>query len=194
MVTRAVFKWLSKVIQWLRLLLLMIGLKSSRQFFSRWEAKPKPIAPCTRDFSRALSKFQLLGIVIGSSRCSFLLWLVGVLIALVLVFRQSFENRSIIRSDSRRSQSSPRTTILIVKTYRPIRNTYENMSLWKIIVRLIRNAKEKWTHWRKCHPIAAGQKKRSALKNDRRGFICLYVITNSLFCFLILLKSYARVF
>ena len=36
----------------------------------------------------------LLGIVIGSSRCSFLLWFVGV-IALVLVFRQSFENRSI---------------------------------------------------------------------------------------------------
>ena len=24
----------------------------SRQFFSQWEAKPKPIAPCTRDFSR----------------------------------------------------------------------------------------------------------------------------------------------
>ena len=36
----------------------------------------------------------LLGILIGSSRCLLLLWLVGV-IALVLVFRQSFENRSI---------------------------------------------------------------------------------------------------
>ena len=36
---------------------------------------------------------QLLGIVIGSSRCLLLLWLVGV-IALVLVFWQSFENRS----------------------------------------------------------------------------------------------------
>ena len=35
----------------------------------------------------------LLGIVIGSSRCLPLLWLVGV-IALVLVFRQSLENRS----------------------------------------------------------------------------------------------------
>ena len=40
----------------------------------------------------------LLGIVIGSSRCSsrFLLWLVGV-IALVLVFRQSFENCSMFK-------------------------------------------------------------------------------------------------
>ena len=35
-------------------------LKDSRQFFSQWEAKPKPIAPCTRDFSRALSKFQII--------------------------------------------------------------------------------------------------------------------------------------
>ena len=50
---RAVFKWLSKVITWLRLLRLMIGLKDSRQFFSQWEAKLKPIAPCMRDFSRA---------------------------------------------------------------------------------------------------------------------------------------------
>ena len=25
-----------------------------------WEAKPKPIAPCTRDFSRALSKLQVI--------------------------------------------------------------------------------------------------------------------------------------
>ena len=57
---RAVFKWLSKVITRLRLLRLMTGLKDSRQFFSQWEAKPKPIAPCTRDFSRALSKFQII--------------------------------------------------------------------------------------------------------------------------------------
>ena len=39
------------------------------------------------------SYMELLGIVIGSSRCLLLLWLVGV-IALVLGFRQSFENRS----------------------------------------------------------------------------------------------------
>ena len=32
---------------------LVIGLEDSRQFFNQWEAKPKPIAPCTRDFSRA---------------------------------------------------------------------------------------------------------------------------------------------
>ena len=43
-------------------------------------------------FERVTGK--LLGIVIGSSRCSFVLWLVEV-IALVLVFRQPFENRSI---------------------------------------------------------------------------------------------------
>ena len=36
---------------------------------------------------------KLLGIVIGSSRCLHLLWLI-VVIALALVFRQSFENRS----------------------------------------------------------------------------------------------------
>ena len=29
------------------------------QFFNPWEAKPKPIAPCTRDSSRALSKLQV---------------------------------------------------------------------------------------------------------------------------------------
>ena len=72
---RAVFKWLSKVITWLRFLRLVIGLKDSRQFFNQWEAKPKPIAPCTRDISRASGEFQV--------------------IASVLVFRQSFENRSI---------------------------------------------------------------------------------------------------
>ena len=73
----------------------MIGLKDSRQFLSQWEAKPKPIAPCIRVIFPAVwaSFGSLLRIVIGSSRCLPLLWLVGV-IALVLVFRQSFENRS----------------------------------------------------------------------------------------------------
>ena len=78
---RAVFKWLSKVMTWLRFLHLVIGLKDSRQFFSQWEAKPKPIAPCTRDFSRALSKFHIIArncdwfialpapVVIGRSNC-----------------------------------------------------------------------------------------------------------------------------
>ena len=93
--TRAVFKCLSKVITWLRLLRLMIVLEDSCQFFSQWEAKPKPIAPCTLDFSRALSKFQII-----ARNCDWFIalfalsWLVGGM-ALVLVFRQSFENRSI---------------------------------------------------------------------------------------------------
>ena len=39
---------------------LRIGLKVSRKFFSQLEAKPKPIAPCTRHFSRALSKLQVI--------------------------------------------------------------------------------------------------------------------------------------
>ena len=56
LILRAVSKWLSKVITWLRLLRLMIGLQDSRQFFSLWEAKQ--IAPCTRDFSRASSELQ----------------------------------------------------------------------------------------------------------------------------------------
>ena len=80
---RAVFKYLSKVITWLRLVRLVIGLKDSRQFFNQWDAKPKPkpIAPCTRDFSRASSELQLIArncdwfivlfapVVIGRSNC-----------------------------------------------------------------------------------------------------------------------------
>ena len=58
-----------------------LGLKDSRQFFNQWEAKPKPTAPCTRDFSRASSKLQVIArncdwfialfvpIVIGRSNC-----------------------------------------------------------------------------------------------------------------------------
>ena len=57
---RAVFKWLSKVITWLRLLRLVIGLRELRQFFNQWEAKPKQIAPCTSDFSRASSELQAI--------------------------------------------------------------------------------------------------------------------------------------
>ena len=89
---RAVFKWLSKGNTWLRLLRLVIGLKDSRQFFNQWESKTKPIASCTRDLSRASSE---LHVTAGNCdwRCLLQLWLVGV-IALVLVFRQSLENRS----------------------------------------------------------------------------------------------------
>ena len=78
---RAVFKWLWKVITWLRLLRLVIGLKESCQFFNQWEAKPKPIPPCTRDFSRASSELQVIArncdwfialfvpVVIGRTNC-----------------------------------------------------------------------------------------------------------------------------
>ena len=79
---RAAFKWQSKVITWLRLLRLVIGLKDSRQFFNQWESKPKPIAPCTRHFSRAPSELQVFiatncdwfialtaPVVIGRSNC-----------------------------------------------------------------------------------------------------------------------------
>ena len=56
-------------------------LKDSRQFFNQWDAKPKPIAPCTRDFSRASSELQVIArncdwfmalsapVVIGQSNC-----------------------------------------------------------------------------------------------------------------------------
>ena len=56
-------------------------LKDSRQFFHQREAKPKPIAPCTRGFSRALSELQVISrncdwfialfvpVVIGQSNC-----------------------------------------------------------------------------------------------------------------------------
>ena len=78
---RAVFKWLSKAITWLRLLRLVIGLKDLRQFFNQWEVKPKQIAPRTRDFSRASSELQVIAmksdwftalfvrVVIGRSNC-----------------------------------------------------------------------------------------------------------------------------
>ena len=65
----------------LRLQRLVIGLKKSRQSFNQWEAKPKPIAPYTRDFSRASSELQVIArncdwfialfvsVVIGRSNC-----------------------------------------------------------------------------------------------------------------------------
>ena len=59
----------------------MIGLKDPRQFFNQGDAKPKPIAPCTRVFSRASSELQVIArdcdwfmelfvpVVIGRSNC-----------------------------------------------------------------------------------------------------------------------------
>ena len=63
------------------MLRLVIGLKDSRQFFNQLESKPKPIAPRTCDFSRALSELQVIArncdwfialpapVVIGGSNC-----------------------------------------------------------------------------------------------------------------------------
>ena len=91
---RAVFKCLSKVITWLRLLRVVIGLKDS--VFQPMRSKTKTNRTMYAWFFPRFERVtgNLLGIVIGSRRCLFLLWLVGV-IALVLVFLQSFENRSI---------------------------------------------------------------------------------------------------
>ena len=82
----------------------MIGLKDSRQFFNQLEVNPQPIAPCTRDFSRASSELQAIArnwdwfmalfvrIVIGRSNCFGFRF-----------FPQSFENRSKLdESDSYR--------------------------------------------------------------------------------------------
>ena len=54
---RAVFKWLSKEITWLQLLLLVIGLTISRHFINQWEGKPKPIAN-HRDARRFFPRFE----------------------------------------------------------------------------------------------------------------------------------------
>ena len=78
-IIRAVFKWLSKVITWLRLLRLVIGLKDSRQFFNQWDAKPKPIHVRVIFPALRASYMWLLGVVIGSWSCLFLLWLVKVI-------------------------------------------------------------------------------------------------------------------
>ena len=39
---------------------IMIGLKISRQLFSQREPKQNQTAACTRDFSRALNKLQII--------------------------------------------------------------------------------------------------------------------------------------
>ena len=69
------------VMTWLWSPRLVIRLKDSRKFFNQWEAKPKPIAPCTRDFSRASRELQVIArncdwfmalfvaVVIGRSYC-----------------------------------------------------------------------------------------------------------------------------
>ena len=60
---------------------IAIAIKDSRQFFNQSEAKPQPIAPCPRDFSRASSELHVIAkncdwfmalfvrVVIGRSNC-----------------------------------------------------------------------------------------------------------------------------
>ena len=80
-----------RLITWLRMPRSVIGLKELRQFFNQWESKPIRIAPCTRDFSCALSELQLI-----ARNCDWFVALPApVVIALVLVLQQSFENCSI---------------------------------------------------------------------------------------------------
>ena len=69
----------------------MIGSKFSRNSFNQSEVKPKPIVACLCTFSRALCRLRVL---IGLLDCLRAFWLAKV-ITLVLVLRQSFENRSI---------------------------------------------------------------------------------------------------
>mgnify|MGYP007094267740 CR=1 FL=1 len=95
--SRAVFKWPSKEVTRFRLLRLAIGLKISRQFFTANEKQNQNQLQFVRAIFPALwagDYRRLQRILIGLSRCSLLLWLVGV-ITLALVFRQSFKNRSI---------------------------------------------------------------------------------------------------
>ena len=108
---RAVFKWLSKVITWLQLLRLVIGFKDSRQFFNQWEAKPKPIASCTRDFSHASSELQVIArncdwfmalfapAVIGRSNCfgfgfSTVIWK-PLYLHLTLLIKKKFKQKTV---------------------------------------------------------------------------------------------------
>ena len=59
-----------------------------------WEAKPKPIAPCTRDFSRASSELQVIARNCDWFMALFVPVVIGQSDYLVLFFWQSFENRS----------------------------------------------------------------------------------------------------
>ena len=61
----------------------MIDLKSRSSVFN--QAKPKPIAPCARDFSRALNKLQAIA---SNSDCFIALFspvVIGRVLSLVLI-------------------------------------------------------------------------------------------------------------
>ena len=77
---------------------LSIWLKNLAPVFQAMRFQTQPISPCTRDFSGFWASYgQLLAMLIGSTRCLLLLWLVRLLI-LVLFFGQSFQNRSIFQN------------------------------------------------------------------------------------------------
>ena len=57
-------------------------LKILRQCFNQWEAKRKPIAPCTSDFLRALGKLE----VIASNSD----WFIALFVKVVISLRNNF--------------------------------------------------------------------------------------------------------
>ena len=88
----AVFNWVSKVISqllWFCIVTLCDWPKIARHYFNQSEAKLKPIVTCSHAFSRAWRRYMyLLRVLIGSSDCLRLLWLVRVITStLVWVLR-----------------------------------------------------------------------------------------------------------
>ena len=82
LINGAVFKWLHVESNYvIAIATLRDWLKRVAPVFKQWEAKPKPIAPCMRDFSRAWSEWQVIArncdwfialfvpVVIGRSNC-----------------------------------------------------------------------------------------------------------------------------
>ena len=69
---------------WLKTRQLVKKLASiySRQFFNQREVKPKPIAPCTGDFSCALSELQII-----AKNCD---WFIVLFVPVVIVRKNCF--------------------------------------------------------------------------------------------------------
>ncbi len=109
---RAIFTWVSEVIRncfGFALLRLLIGLKISRHFLNQSEVKPGAIIDYGSWWNQSQSwlahirfpalrvgQKYLLCVLIGLLDCLCLFWLAR-MIALVLILRHSFENRSNIR-------------------------------------------------------------------------------------------------
>ena len=82
MYKRAVFKWLSKV---LNHVIAAIGVKNLGSTDEKQNHKQSDLV-CTIFPELWATDGELLQVLIGSSRCLLLLWLVGVIINLVLLF------------------------------------------------------------------------------------------------------------